>query len=244
MVLRDGSTTSDPRLDRLVDYDEASRAFGIAAVVPQAVASRSWLLPPANRLNQGQQGSCVGHGWTHELLSAPSPIRGVDHDYAVGLYYDAQRTDRWAGGEYPGASPRYSGTSNLAGAKVAKARGFIDEYRWCFSIDDVMRALSHEGPVVAATSWRSSMWETRPSGLIESVDSSDEGGHCYLLRGLTLKPSLKGESKLGPVIRITNSWGPGWGILGEAFIRVEDFEKLLHAQGDACVPMGRKKPKG
>lgn len=238
--LRDGSRSTDPRLDRIVEFDERSRAYALSAVAPAAgLVTKTWTQPGKVRLDQGQQGSCVGHGWSHAFLTNPGQKRDgtIDHPWAVQYYYECQRADEFPGGEYPGASPQSSGTSNLAGAKNAKRRGFCDAYHWCFSIDDVMQALSHVGPVVAATSWRSSMWEPQANGLIESVDSASEGGHCYMLRAIMLKPRIANE----PIIRLTNSWGPTWGVNGEAFLRVSDFEKLLKDNGDACVPIGKKK---
>lgn len=239
LQLRDGSHTSDPRLDRIVQFDERSRNFPVTAVAPTGLRSKVWTQPASVRLDQGQQGSCVGHGWSHSFLTNPGQKRDgtIDHLWAVQFYYQCQRADEWPGGEYPGATPNYSGTSNLAGAKNAKARGFCDAYHWCFSIDDVMQALSHVGPVVVATNWNADMWEPTPDGLIESVGGANEGGHCYLLRQLILKPKIADE----PIVRMTNSWGLSWGVGGEAFFRVSDFEKLLKNDGDACVPTGKKK---
>ena len=240
--LRDGTETNHRALDRLVYYDERSRAFPISAVVPEDIRTRTWRLD--ERLDQLDWGACVGHGFAHEVAAAPAEINvpEMTHQYALDWYFDAQKIDPWAGGEYPGAQPRMAGTSVLAGVKIGQQRGFWTGYRWAFSIEDVLRAVANEGPVVVGTWWRSSMWQPRPSGLIEDVSGAYEGGHCYMIRGLTLKPRLRGESGLGPVLRITNSWSRDWGVNGEAFIRVEDFEKLLLDDGEAVLPVGRQIP--
>lgn len=240
--LRDGTEATDERLGRLVQFDERSRAFPIREVVPPDLRTRTWRLD--ERIDQRDWGACVGHAFAHEVAASPAEINvpKMDHPYALDWYFDAQRIDPWAGGEYPDASPRMAGTSVLAGVKIGQERGFWTGYRWAFSIEDVLRAVANEGPLVVGTWWRSSMWEPRPSGLIEGVSGAYEGGHAYMIRGLTLKPRLKGERGLGPLLRITNSWGREWGVNGEAFIRVEDFEQLLLDQGEAVLPVGRQVP--
>lgn len=143
------------------------------------------------------------------------------------------------GNSYPGAVPQYEGTAVIAGAKVMQRLGFYDSYRWAFTIDDVLRAIGHEGPVVFGVHWREGMFDPRPSGLLDCTGSV-AGGHAILGRGITLQSRLKGEStKLGPVVRFHNSWGKDWGRDGSAFIRVADLEVLLKDQGECCCPVGR-----
>lgn len=240
ITLRDGSATEHPRLDRLVQFDERSRRFPITAVVPTDVRSKTWVCQP--RLDQGDEGACVGFGITHELAASPVPVRGLDAAFArEAIYWAAQKIDPWAGGAYPGASPQYEGTSVLAGMQAAQSLGYFAEYRWAFGIDDVLRAVSHAGPVVMGTVWREGMFEPRPSGLL-TVEDSVAGGHCWLLRGLILKPRLRGERLTEPVVRCRNSWGAGWGAAGDFFLRVSDLEALLADDGEAAVPMGRARP--
>lgn len=241
-MLRDGSSVEDVRLDRLVQFDRRSRLYNVAEVVGDAgLRTKTWKLD--ERLDQGPDGACVGFGVTHRLLAAPLQVEREPLKHEPGatrfakeqIYWEAQKIDPWSGGSYPGASPRYEGTSVLAGVKVAQSLGFFGVYRWAFTIDDVLKALSAEGPVIVGTNWLDGMFRPRPSGLLE-VQGGVAGGHCYMLRGLTLKPRLKGESSVGPVVRVTNSWGRDWGTNGEAFLRVDDLEALLKAQGEACIP--------
>jgi hypothetical protein len=240
--LRDGSVTNDARLDRLQDFDPRSREYPVGAVLPSTdLKSKTWFIRP--RLDQGQQGACVSFAWTHDLVGSPVPVKFDDaNQYARDQYWEMQKIDPWAGGSYPGASPQYEGTAVLAGAKITQRNGYIEEYRWGFGIDDVLATIANFGPVVLASSWLRSMFEPRPSGLLEvDFSSPSDGGHAYPGRGVSLKPRLKGESKLGPVVRVRNSWGPDWGVQGDCFIKVEDLERLLREGGEACVPIGRKK---
>lgn len=233
--LRDGTITADPRLDRLVEFDEASRKYGLRQlpwVAQLPLQDRLWADPI--RLDQGPDGACVGFGWAAELAADPVPITGVTNKFAKEkLYWGAQRRDEYPGGSYPGASPVSEGSSVLAGAKEVRARGFILGYHWCFSIQDVYQALQ-VGPVVVGTNWYNSMFDPEPHGWLKIDPASGvAGGHCYLLRGITVRPS-------GVSLRVTNSWGTSWGQNGEAYALGTDFAKLLADDGEACVPIGRK----
>ena len=246
--LRDGSYTSDIRLDRLVNFDEKSRAYDIAELdLNQTLRGRSWPLDNKVRIDQRRQGACVSFSWTNELLGQPVPIKFLSIEAAESFarmnYWEMQKIDPWQGGSYPGASPVYEGTDVLSGAKIMQKHGFIGEYRWAFNIDDVLRTLAHFGPVIFGTYWLNSMFEPRPSGLLEvNPSQGDAGGHAYAGRGLIMQPRLKGESpRIGPVVRVPNTWGPDWGINGECFIKVSDLEYLLNRDGECCIPVQRHK---
>jgi len=229
--LKGGHKTSDARLDRLAEFDERSREYPIRALVTEQVPLRSfgWRCP--TWLDQGQEGACVGFSWSHELAAYPVPIEDVDDAFARGVYKEAQERDDWPGEDY-------EGTSVLAGAKTIAARGYMGEYRWAFGVDDALRALGYQGPVVIGIPWYESMFEPHPSGLVE-VTPGGGGGHAILVRGVSLKARLKGEHGPMQVVRLRNSWGRDWGLDGDCYIRVEDFEALLKAEGDCCVPVTR-----
>jgi hypothetical protein len=224
--LRDGMTTLDKRLDRLVQFDERSRGFAAADILPPGFKSKTWRLK--QRLNQLREGACVGFGNTHRIAALPISFGGATDEYARSLYKLAQRDfDPWEGEDY-------EGTSTLAGAKAATALGHYTAYHWCFTIEDYMRAVSHDGPVVVGSNWFDDMFEPDERGLLHPTGGI-AGGHCYILRGLTLDP--RGVRKgVGPVFRITNSWGADWGENGEAFITVEDFERGIMPDGEGFIP--------
>jgi hypothetical protein len=212
------------KLGRRHEWDERSKAFPIRTLIPATLRGRSWVCTP--RLDQGQNGSCVGFGWSHELAARPVVV-GVSNDTAFGLYKLAQTLDQFPGEDY-------EGTSVLAGAKAVRAQGHMAEFRWAFGVDDVMATISHYGPVVIGSDWMDSMFTPAPSGLLD-VSGSLAGGHCYLARGLLMRPSFAKE----PVIRIRNSWGPGWAHNGDAFLKASDLESLLLNGGEAVVPVQR-----
>jgi hypothetical protein len=237
--LRDGTSTRDSRLDRLVEFDPLSRRYPIRTIVRDfPVRGRTWRLP--TKLDQGREGACVGFGWAHELAAYPIPLPVTTAD-AMDIYWDAQRGDPWPGGSYAGATPQYEGTSVLAGAQAVQARGVMPEYRWAFTIDDIMKTLAGFGPIVFGTVWKDSMFHPRPSGLLDT-DGQVEGGHCWIGRGLVLKPRLRGEGRgVGPLLRATNSWGRDWGVDGDFYIRIDELETLLQDDGESCVPVLRSR---
>ncbi len=231
--LKGGYTTADRRLDRVQQFDERSRSFPISEVVPAALRSISWPCRP--RLDQGREGACVSFAWSHELAAYPIQVRGINDAFAFAHYPIIQRADEW-----PGEEPDYSGTSVLAGAKVMQREGYISEYRWAFTIDEVLRAISHAGPVVIGIPWKDTMFNPRPDGLLD-CSGKVIGGHAILARGLRLRSRLTGVTE--PVIRLRNSWGADWSTAGgDCFVRVSDLANLLQDDGDCCVPLGRKLP--
>lgn len=216
-----------PALGRRVEFDERSKAYPVRSIVPPDITrGRSHYCKPV--LDQGSVPACVGFSWAHELAAFPYPVP-VTNKTGLQLYEEAKDRDQWPGDDYEGSSV-------LGGAKAVKDRGFIKEYRWCFGVDDVLRALAFIGPVVFGTDWLDGMFRPRPSGLLE-VEGSSAGGHAYLARGFLLKPRI-GEPNLGPIIRFRNSWGD-WARDGDFFMKVEDVERLLKDDGEACVPLGR-----
>jgi hypothetical protein len=134
MKLRDGSETADPRLDRLIQFDERSRAYSVRERIDPKTGrpkrSKTWALNERN--NQGSDGACVGFGTGHRLAAAPIEVGGINYDFSMAIYREAQRLDPWPGEDY-------EGTSVLAGIKAAQKRGYIKEYRWCFSLGRLHR---------------------------------------------------------------------------------------------------------
>jgi hypothetical protein len=190
-------------------------------------------------LDQGQDGYCVGFGWTGELLAEPIVAGKSTFDFAAALFHLALKYD-----DIPGEADD-TGTSVLAGAKAAQKLGFINEYRWCFSIDEVARAIYNHGPVVIGIPWLDSMFkpqylpghdaETPDQGLAKAPNypvldctGNEVGGHCLLVTGFTRFGNTE-------YFRLKNSWGNGWGLNGDAMITRHNLAQLLHGTGEACI---------
>jgi len=215
-TLADGTEVSDSRLGRLKHFDERSRAFPVRAVIEEKkLRSFTWRCLP--NFDQGREGACVAFGIGHELAARPSEVEGINYDGLIAIYHEAQRTDPWEGGSYPGASPRYDGTSVLAGVKVVQKQGYFSEYRWAFTFRDLQLGIGRNGPCVIGVDWRTGMFDTDSNGFIHATGQV-EGGHCTLLRGVNIKEKYF----LG-----RNSWGAGWGQGGDFKISFADMEKLM-----------------
>lgn len=203
-------------LDRLPSRDPRNRNF-LRAVTGKPLVRKTWRLD--YRLDQGQEGACVGFGWAHRLDAAPRRrhLNGLD---AFAFYYRARELD-----EYPGED--YEGSSVLGGAKAVQEKGLISSYRWAYDLQNVLQALSHEGPVVMGTNWLADMFEPRTDGYLQ-VAGSLAGGHCWLLRGID---PAKGR------VTMSNSWGRSWGLKGDAYLTFDDLGILLEDGGEACIPV-------
>lgn len=230
MKLKDGSISLDRRLDRIVQFDKRSRQFPVRQLL-EAKKPRSYTWRLDLRLDQGTDGACVGFGIAHELAALPAPVPGLDFRFAKErIYWEAQKIDPWPGGAYPGASPRYEGTSVLAGIKVAHKMGYFDSYRWSFGIEDLILGVGYNGPAVVGTVWTRDMFRPGQHGFIHPTGAI-VGGHCYLINSVDVK---------GKCFTIVNSWGPSWGRNGCAFITWHEMDRLLQQAGEAAFMIGRK----
>lgn len=223
IILRGDTATSDRRLDRVVQFDEKSRAYPIRALVENKTP-RSYTWQCAQVLDQGEDGACVGFSWSHELIAKPVPVKGLDDRTALALYHAAQGLDEWPGSDY-------DGTSVLGGAKAVKALGHMTEYRWAFGIDDLILALGHHGPGVLGINWLQNMFDPDPKTGLLNVSGDVAGGHAILVNGVDVKREL---------VRVHNSWGANWAKQGEAFIKFADLQNLLKNDGEFCIPVVRK----
>lgn len=230
----------DRTFDRLPEFDERSRQYPArallslqSATIPlEQVRSYAWNMREplwSNPLDQGPDGACVGFGFANEIALPPKPNYALTYDYAFAIYRWAQQHDEWEGEDY-------DGTSVLAGAKaVTEWLTRYVEYRWCFSLDDLIRTIAYHGPVVLGWNWYTGMMRPdvdgriRPTGVIE-------GGHCIVAN--KHRGYLYGIPSQRRRLYVWQSWGrvDGW---PEAWLTWDDAERLMHEQGEACVPVVR-----
>lgn len=235
--LRGGAWTSDPRLDRVKRFDPRSGDYAAVDVEIKRKKPRSytWNFSRAEGnpgINQGLEGGCVGGSAANELALRPVPVAGLNYDWArEHIYYPAQRSDPWAGGAYPGASPHYEGTAIIDGAKAVRALGFIGGFEWAFGIDDAIMTLGHKGPIVFGLPWFDGMFEPDEKGFIKST-GKHRGDHAITGYRVNLKEEYVG---------LVNTWGVGWGDNGTCKISFADLDWLLRQDGEACVYVKRRR---
>lgn len=236
-ILANGTHTRDRRLDRLPQFDPESRKYGIYHEPGKPLVPRLW--PLDTYLNQGQEGSCVGHGWAHELAAEPVPVFVVSA-HAIKIYREAQKRDPWPG-------ENYEGTSVLGAAKYLVEAGCIESYLWAFSLEDAVRSIIDAGPVVIGVNWYDGMGDVDGAGYIH-VRGEIRGGHCVCIVGFnpvwtfpeSEDRSFANLDLVRSYITVHNSWGKGWGVSGRARMNLFDFDRLRREQGEVCIPVGRQ----
>jgi hypothetical protein len=176
-------------------------------------------------LDQGNVGACVGFSWAAELAAEPEAVADIDNLMGMRLYNRAQLLDVWP------ETPPEEGSSVLAGAKAVSEGDspWIIEYRWAFGIDDLLETVSYFGPVVLGINWYSGMMNPDAAGVIH-VTGEVVGGHAILCRAVFADSQE---------VILHNSWGRDWGINGTARLSWSDLDRLLHEDGEACVPVLR-----
>jgi hypothetical protein len=184
------------------------------------------MVDPTFRLDQHNEGTCVGHAATNVLLAGPSPhpdypafqTEELAHQFARKLYLDASGDSTYQQGMYP----------RDACAELLKD-GLIESYWRVMQVEDVITALLTFGPVMVAVPWYYSMY-SRDNRLSEAygnfwikvnLESEHVGYHDIAFTGVDLAP----DNGAPDFFRFQNSWGT-WGANGTARISVENFRRI------------------
>lgn len=225
--LKNGCFATDPRLGRIPQPDDRNKEYPIIELMSaeQLKKQRSYTWSVNRWLDQGNLPACVGFSWSHELIARPVKF-DADEEYAKQIYFKAQMIDEWPGNSY-------DGTSVLAGAKMVKSLGHIEEYRWAFGLDDLILAVGYKGPAVLGVTWYEGMFNTDRSGYIHPTGDV-AGGHAILCHRVNIKEQC---------FTLWNSWSVVWGVNGTCKVSFEDMDRLLSEDGEACIPVKRTKPK-
>ena len=228
--LKNGVTTEDSRLDRIEEFDERSRNYPIRTAQNEQKPLRSYTWRCNSWFDQGREGACVAYSLGHELAARPAEVSGITDPWLVqNVYWEAQKQDPWEGGSYPGANPRYAGTSVLAGVKVLHEKKLFAEYRWAFGLRDVLLGVGRNGPAVIGVRWKEGMIRPDSDGYIYPTGRS-VGGHAVVVRAINVKKGY---------VTIRNSWGKNWGENGDCYMKFDDLGELLQDRGEAVFLVRR-----
>lgn len=222
--------------------DERDRKFGMRLLLdplretyfPRGLAEGTRHYRPGKVLDQGRTGTCVAHGWTSKMHAAPImqqlPVSPYD------LYRKIVQVDEWFDNDSEATAPDaglQSGTSVRAGAKVLQAMGYLQNYLWAESVEDV-RAwhLAGFGGCVIGVNWTAAMFQTDLDGFV-NYTGSIQGGHCVVTTGWNDK--VRHNGKLGRALRCQNSWSVQFGEKGRFWISEGDLAKLMQDAGEVCA---------
>lgn len=182
---------------------------------------RYWQLGPV--LDQGNTGTCVGHGWRDRLNAAPIKVKPTVGPDAFAIYRGACLNDEWTDNDDQDLD---WGSSVRGGAKFLASLGYVGEYVWAFDVDTAVDYVLGQAPVVLGINWYSSFDRPDKHHLIRITPAARiRGGHCLLMYGANRKSGLAS---------LQNSWGARWGNHGRCQIPLEDLDRLVREDGEAC----------
>jgi len=178
----------------------------------------------AGILNQQRTPRCVGFSGKGLLLDGP--VRNLNAITPEQLYFGAQDNDEWEGRDYAGTSVRGL-------MSYLTALGYIAEYRWAQTMDDIRDHIAVRGPVLVGTDWPDGMSYPDSQGFIWPDDKETQMGHAYEIRGANFE---RGD------YRMKQTWGTGWGQNGMAWLKDEVIEHLVFERnGEAAIAVEAKR---
>jgi hypothetical protein len=212
------------------EHDPRSLHFPLrlAMNVDRPLKSWRWELPLV--LSQGNDSTCVGCGFTGELIATPAPVKFPSSRAAYGYARDMVYGLATTLDEDPDNDQNNdSGTSTTAGAKACVKLGYYNAYHWARTAHEMALAIAYRGPVLTGLSWHEHMCRVSSTGFIYPKGSV-VGGHEVVWIGVNApKRYFIGQ----------NSWGRSWGVKGRMYMNFDDMDRLLMAGGDCCLPRRR-----
>lgn len=189
-------------------------------------------------LDQGSTGTCVAHGGTTRLNSAPV-MQKLFNLTPFDLYRKIVLVDEWTDNDYEATAPDIqlqSGTSVHALMKTLKALGYIKNYLWAENVDNVRNwHLAGLGGTVIGVTWKADMMDTDSDGFVNFTGTA-EGGHCVSTCGWNDR--VKHRGRIVRAMRCQQSWELPWGDHGSGFfwISEDDLAKMIDDDGEIAAP--------
>jgi hypothetical protein len=215
-------------LGRRLAKDDRDKQYLMRRLLPPVgtvlPVSKTWGIN-STALDQGETGTCVGHGWANFLRCAPIRSNAGIDSLRWQIYDAAILLDEWPDNDHD--TERQMGTSVRAGAKAVSNMGRLKSYVWEFDLQPAIEWVLTMGPVVLGTNWYSSMFEPDKDGIVQiSPKAYVKAGHCYLWRAANTRKAMA---------LCSNSWSDDWGKSGEFYIPFRDLERLIHEDGECAA---------
>jgi hypothetical protein len=150
-------------------------------------------------LDQGPDGTCVGHAWVAWHNCKPTGfLHQQGHEKALEWYDAATLKDPWPDNDWD----RSAGTTTQAGVEVGIEWGLGESYVWAESIEAISAFIrAGAASVVVGTYWYESMFEPSSSGVVKvDLSSGIAGVHEYFVTGVHKDGYFK----------LQISWGDEW----------------------------------
>lgn len=239
----------EPFLGRLPAPDSRDLNHLLRSARPQPFAVPVEKLPKTKHfqrgivLDQGQTSTCVEFSLEAKLRGAPVKVGQSRLPARFSVYDEAILTDEFTGNDAD--TRREYGTSVRAGCKALVAKGLISEYKWLFSVDEILQwILGGHGGLVLGIDWYSGMNTPTEEGIIR-MTGTHQGGHAIYCYGADREKEL---------LALQQSWGTEWGGWDQRGQRINpgcarlpfnDLKRLLDGNGEAVaimeVPYSRRR---
>jgi hypothetical protein len=210
---------------RLFALDTRDGDYLARMVVPEGYKRRkrrTWSAPGVS--DQGAISSCTGWG-TWAVRKARPRVRSKPDPLTI--YRGARQHDEWPGEDYEGSSVR-------GACEFLLAKGLIKEYRWSFTVTDLLDAIDLWGPAVIGIDWPPGMHRPKGTtmlhGRVRTVArfTGDAGSMGHAL-------AVVGYDEPAGFCDLKNSHSASYGDRGRVLLSLEDMETALRAAGEAAT---------
>lgn len=216
-------------LGRVPHWDPQNDAYRIRDVLPSLAPRRAAAAQRTQRYwddrawwgDQGATNACTAYSLVAFMADGPVTHRARPIMEPAELYRRIQTIDVNEGRDF---GPD-GGATMLAQQKAAKALGWIGEYRWGTTLEELVQTVLDVSPVLIGVNWYSDMLTPDRRGWIR-VAGPLVGGHAIVVNGVNTKSAT---------LRLKNSWSQLWGKRGHCYLSFDDMDRLIREDGEVVL---------